>query len=129
MRSYELKPGWRAASFAGFAYQQSGDLAQAERWFRTALQQDPTLATAWFGLAQTRLAQHRPEEAISYLQKAVELQPNADGYHNALGSALEQVSRRSDAIEEYKTELRLHPYQEGARKALERLQAAGPADR
>ena len=129
VRSYELKPGWRAASFAGFAYQQSGDLAQAERWFRTALQQDPTLATAWFGLAQTRLAQHRPEEAISYLQKAVELQPNADGYHNALGSALEQVSRRSDAIEEYKTELRLHPYQEGARKALERLQAAGPADR
>jgi tetratricopeptide (TPR) repeat protein len=129
VRSYELKPGWRAASFAGFAYQQSGDLAQAERWFRTALQQDPNLATAWFGLGQIRLLQHRPDEAISYLQKAVELQPNADGYHYALGSALEQVSRRSDAIEEYKTELRLHPYQEGARKALDRLQAGGSADR
>ncbi len=129
VRSYELKPGWRAASFAGFAYQQSGDLAQAERWFRTALQQDPNLSTAWFGLGQIRLLQHRPDEAISYLQKAVELQPNADGYHYALGSALEQVSRRSDAIEEYKVELRLHPYQEGARKALDRLQAGDPADR
>ena len=30
-RSYELKPGWRAADFAGFAYQQSGDLSQAEQ--------------------------------------------------------------------------------------------------
>lgn len=129
VRSYELKPGWRAASFAGFTYQQSGDLAQAERWFRTALQQDPNLATAWFGLAQIRLLQHRPQEAIPWLQKALELQPNADGYHYALGSALEQVSRRSDAIEEYKVELRLHPYQEGARKALDRLQAGTPADR
>jgi tetratricopeptide (TPR) repeat protein len=87
------------------------------------------LATAWFGLGQIRLLQHQPEEAISYLQKAIELQPNADGYHYALGSALEQLSRRSEAIEEYKTELRLHPYQEGARKALERLQAGRPAER
>ncbi|MGA8763547.1 MAG: tetratricopeptide repeat protein [Candidatus Sulfotelmatobacter sp.] len=125
VRSYELKPGWRAADFAGFAYQQSGDLPQAERWFTTALQQDPALATAWFGLAQIRLLQHRPENAIPYLRNALQLQPDADGYHYALGTALEQMSR-SAAIEEYKTELRLHPYQTGARTALERLHAAEP---
>ena len=121
-RSYELKPGWRAADFAGFAYQQSGDLSQAERWFRTALQLDPSLANAWFGLAQVSLLQHLPEPAITYLRKALEIEPSADGYHYALGAALEQISQPSAAIEEYKTELQLHPYQTGAGKALERLQ-------
>lgn len=121
-RSYELKPGWRAADFAGFAYQQSGDLSQAERWFRTALQLDPSLANAWFGLAQVSLLQHLPEQAITDLKKALELEPSADGYHYALGTALEQVSQRDAAIEEYKTELQLHPYQTGARQALDRLQ-------
>jgi len=121
-RSYELKPGWRAADFAGFAYQQSGDLSQAESWFRTALQLDPSLANAWFGLAQVSLLQHLPEQAITYLRKALQLEPTADGYHYALGTALEQISQRDAAIEEYKTELQLHPYQTGARKALERLQ-------
>jgi protein O-mannosyl-transferase len=122
-RSYELKPGWRAADFAGFAYQQSGDLSQAEHWFRTALQLDPSLANAWFGLAQVSLLQHLPEQAIPYLKKALELEPAADGYHYALGMALEQVSQPRAAIEEYKTELQLHPYQTGAGKALERLQS------
>jgi protein O-mannosyl-transferase len=123
-RSYELKPGWRAADFAGFAYQQSGDLSQAERWFRTALQLDPSLANAWFGLAQVSLLQHLPDQAITYLKRALELEPSADGYHYALGAALEQVSQRSAAIGEYKTELQLHPYQTGARKALDRLEAS-----
>jgi protein O-mannosyl-transferase len=125
VRSYELKPGWRAADFAGFAYQQAGDLSQAEGWFNTALQMNPTLATAWFGLGQVRLLEHRPQEAIPYLRKALELQPAADGVHYEMGVALEQVSERAAAIEEYKTELQLHPYQTGVRKALERLEASG----
>ena len=128
-RSYELKPGWRAADFAGFAYQQSGDLSQAKRWFRTALQLDPGLANAWFGLAQVSLLQHLPEQAITYLKKALELEPSSDGYHYALGTALEQVSQRDAAIEEYKTELQLHPYQTGARQALERLNASATGGR
>lgn len=119
--SYELKPGWRAADFAGFAYQQSGDLNQAERWFQVALQQDPTVATAWFGLAQIRLSQHRPEDAIPYLNKALELQANAEGYHYALGMALEQLSRPKEALREYEIELRLHSQQVGAKKAIDRL--------
>jgi tetratricopeptide (TPR) repeat protein len=129
VRSYELRPGWRAADFAGFAYQQAGDISQAEHWFSTALQLNPSLATAWFGMGQIRLLQHSPEEAIPYLKKALELQPTADGFHYELGTALERVSQESAAIEEYKTELQLHPYQTGARKALDRLQANSPSDK
>jgi len=125
VRSYELKPGWRAADFAGFAYQQSGDLSQAERWFTTALQLDPALANAWFGLAQIRLAQHNPNQAIDFLNQALTIQPDAEGYHYELGAALEQASRPAEALTAYQRELQLHPYQVGAAKAITRLQSAG----
>ena len=125
VRSYEIKPGWRAADFAGFAYQQSGDLPQAERWFRIALQQNPDLANAWFGLAQIRLAQHSPYQAIDCLNKALAIQPDAEGYHYELGTALEQASRPSEALAAYQRELQLYPNQLGAAKAISRLQAAG----
>ncbi len=124
VRSYELEPGWRAADFAGFAFQQSGNLPQAERWFSTALQLNPSLAKAWFGLGQIRLLQHRPEQAIPYLKKALEFDPTADGFHYEMGTALEAVSQSTAAIEEYKAELQIHPYQTAARTALDRLQRA-----
>jgi len=124
-RSYELRPGWRAADYAGFAYEKSGDLALAERWLRLALQSNPTLADAWFGLGQIRLEQKQPAEATVFLQKAISLAPEADGFHYALGMALEQLSQNSAALEAYQTELRLDPYQMGARKAIERLTGAG----
>jgi tetratricopeptide (TPR) repeat protein len=120
-RSYELRAGWYAADYAGFAYQKSGDLSQGERWFRLALQMNPTLADTWFGLGQIRMEQQRPSEAVPLLQKAIALKPDADGYHYALGLAFEQISQKSAALEAYQTELRLHPYQTGARKAIERL--------
>jgi len=122
-RSYELKAGWRAADYAGFAYEKSGDLARAERWFGLALQLDPTLADVWFGLGQLRMEQHRPGDAVVFLQKAITLQPDVDGFHYALGVAFERLSQKSAALQEYQTELRLHPYQTGAHKAIERLSA------
>jgi protein O-mannosyl-transferase len=126
--SYQLKPGWRAAAYAGFAYQQSGDLVQAEQWFKAALQFNPSLGSAWLGLGQIRLAQHLPEEAIPNLRKALEAEPTAEGFHYELGAALEQTGQTSAAIEEYRTELQLHPYQNEARKALDRLHVT-PSDR
>lgn len=121
VRSYDLKASWNAADYAAFAYQNSGDLLQAERWFVLALQQNPSLPDAWFGLGRIRLAQQRPADAVVLFQKALALSPEADGYHYALGSALEQLAQKPAALVEYRTELRLHPYQTGARKAIERL--------
>jgi tetratricopeptide (TPR) repeat protein len=125
VRSYELKPGWRAADFAGFAYQKSGDLSEAERWFLLAFESNPSLPDAWFAMGQIRLEQQRPAEAVVYFQKVLALQPDAEGYHYALGSALEQLGQPSAALEAYRAELRLHPYQAGARKAVERLSHTG----
>jgi protein O-mannosyl-transferase len=128
VRSYELKPGWRAADSAGFAYQESGDLSEAERWFLLALQSNPSLPDAWFAVGQIRLEQQRPAEAVVYFQKGLALRPDAEGYHYALGSALEQLGQTSAALEAYRAELRLHPYQAGARKAVERLSHTGSSE-
>ena len=121
VRSYDLQASWYAADYAAFAFQNSGDLPQAERWFELALQKNPSLADAWFGLGQIRLAQQLPADAAAFFQKAISYHPDADGYHYALGSALEQLGQRSAALEAYQTELRLHPYQTGARRAIDRL--------
>ena len=125
VRSYELKPGWRAADFAGLAYQNSGDLAQAEGWFLLALESDPSLPDAWFALGQIRMREGRPTEAVAFFQKALAIRPDANGYHYALGSALEQSGQIPAALAAYRTELDLHPYQSGARKAVERLSQTG----
>jgi superkiller protein 3 len=127
VRSYELKPGWHAADYAAISFQRSGDLAQAERWYRLALQWNPALADAWFGMGQLRLEQHRPAEAVALIEKALSITPNADGYYYALGFAFEQIPQPDAALAAYQTELRLHPYQTAARKAIERLSSAdGP---
>ncbi len=110
VRSYELKPGWRAADFAGFAFQQSGDLPQAERWFSVSLGARPSgVALPWFGLGQIRLSQHRTEDAIKFFQQAISIDSSAEGFHYEMGEALEESSQPFLAVGEYQEELRLHP--------------------
>ncbi len=120
-RSYELKANWRAADYAGFVNHRIGNLGQAEHWYSLALHLNPSLADAWFGLGQIRVEQHRPVESVMFLEKAVELQPDAEGYHYALGSALEQSGEKQRALEAYRAELRLNPRQTGVQKAIDRL--------
>jgi tetratricopeptide (TPR) repeat protein len=121
VKSYERKAGWKAADYAGFAYQTSGDPQQAERWYTIALQQNPSLADAWFALGQIRVGEQRPADAVPFFQKALAISPSAEGYHYALGLALEQSGQSSAALEAYRTELRLYPAQTGAQRALARL--------
>jgi protein O-mannosyl-transferase len=124
VKSYDLKPGWRAADGAGFAFFNAGDTQQAEYWYTLVLQQNASLADAWFALGQIRLAQRRPAEAVALFQKAIALSPNAEGYHYALGLALEQSGNTAAAMEAYRIELQLYPSQTAARRAVERLAAS-----
>lgn len=124
VRSFELRAGWLAANDAGFAFQKSGNLAQAERWYRVALEMNPSLAEAWFGMGQIRLEQREPATALALFKQALSLKPDAEGYHYALGLALEQLSQNAAALEAYQTELRLHPDHSAARSAIDRLSSA-----
>ncbi len=129
LRSYELRPGWRSAQSAAFAYFENGDLAQSKRWYVTALQINSRLAPAWFTLGQIRMREHSPVDALAFFQNALQLQPEEEGYHYAMGAALEGLSRSAEALQAYQSELRLHPSYIPARQAVERLSAKAGSEK
>jgi tetratricopeptide (TPR) repeat protein len=68
--------------------QQKGDAAGAERWYRRALERDPSEREAWYGLAQCLRQQGRDLEARCHEGRAAGLE--RDEYR------LDELSRQSD---------------------------------
>ena len=55
-------------------------MVEAEKLFRAAIEKNPNFALAYVGLAD-RLATDKGNEAVSYVEKALELDPNlAEAY-------------------------------------------------
>ena len=58
-----------------------GDLVEAERLFRSAIERDPNFALAYVGLADSMVFAYRGAETASALYKALDLDPNlAEAY-------------------------------------------------
>lgn len=74
----------------GDALLEAGQIGTAEAQYSKALQQDPQLSHALYGLAQTSLAKGDPQQALSHLKRAVSLAPR----HGELQALLGQVYRR-----------------------------------
>jgi tetratricopeptide (TPR) repeat protein len=121
VRSYQLRQGWRSANSAAFAYFEANDLTQSKRWYVTALQVNPRIGVAWFTLGQIRLREQSPADALQFFSNALQLQPEEEGYHYALGVALEHLARSPEALAAYTTELKLHPSFRPAGEAVARL--------
>lgn len=95
--------------------------AEADVWYRRALQSDPKNPYASFNLALSLLAQQKAPEAHDLFKVAIRdtkskaLQNKA--YYNA-GVALQREKKLEEAIEAYKSALRLNPNDEQARYNL-----------
>jgi len=78
--------------------------------FQKAIQLDPSLADASFqlGLLYVNARENLPE-AIRLLEKARSLKPDIAGIHTALGSALLQSGKPSEAAAELETAVKLDP--------------------
>ncbi len=76
-RLVEAHPTRRAAHWfnLGFLRDRLGEHAAAEAAFRRALDLEPKLDRAWYGLALTLIQQGRLEDAVVALKKNTELQP------------------------------------------------------
>jgi Flp pilus assembly protein TadD len=70
----------------------SGDQAAAEQHYRIAVKADPSMTTAWIGLASTLAAESKMSEAQDALKTALQLDP-ANTQAQALKTSLGTVAR------------------------------------
>ena len=73
----QAHPTRSAADWFNFAYllEATGGVDEAEGAFRRALELDPKLDRAWYGLGLTLIRQRRFDDAVAALKRNTELQP------------------------------------------------------
>lgn len=83
--------------FLGLTHQELGRNKEAEKAFRKALAIDPQCSEALLGLGMLLLSQNQLPEAIIYLQKHLDLNPNNPDTLDVLVPTLLKVGRVQDA--------------------------------
>lgn len=94
---------------------------QMETYFQRARQVAPQNPDIYMYYATALANSNRASEAIPWLNKSIELDPNYAEAHTLLASILEQQNRNSQAIEHYRLALEAKPYHRPARLHLTKL--------
>jgi tetratricopeptide (TPR) repeat protein len=97
-------------------------LDRAGALFREALEADPKLSAAWFGLGRVAFEQARYGEAEARVRRALRFRSRSARYRNFLGQVLLTQGKKEAAIAEWKKVLDLRP---GNAEAKRLLKAAG----
>jgi len=92
-----------------------------EALMRQRLRKYPADFTAHFNLGAVLQASGRREEAISFLDKALQVRPDSYAAHTNLGAALQELGRADAAIAHYREALSLKPDYINARYNLGNL--------
>jgi tetratricopeptide (TPR) repeat protein len=97
--------------YLGVAYFKMGDLKQAQEQLTRARELNPKDATTHFDLALVFLSQQNYPGAADELEAAIKLSPSSANAlaHQLLGRAYLNSNRSLQAIEEFKTTLKLDP--------------------
>lgn len=99
----------RARVQLGNALAFAGDHSAALREYREALRLRPRYAVALHNAGNVCLLGGRLLEARSFLQEAMEIDPDDASIHNSLAIALNDLGRRTEALTHYRTALSLAP--------------------
>jgi len=92
----------------GTAYQEMGLIDKAEQEFRVAISDVNyrSKELPYYNLARLYLEQGKVEEALSYIERSIEINKSFRMGYNLRGNILERLSRYEEAIESYKTALK-----------------------
>ena len=94
----------------GMTLRVDGQLAEAEPWFKQAVDLDPENAWFWEQLAELQMERQEHGAAISCWERAIELSATERaGPYISLGWSLQEEGRLSEAVEQYRTAVRLQP--------------------
>ncbi len=107
----KLRPGWvEAWSFLGVAYEQSGNLKEAEIALHNALALKSEHPEALCQLAAVAMKFHdRIDEAIELFLKAISIQPSLVAAWNNLGAAYTKQNKTDHAQAAYKKAAEIEP--------------------
>jgi tetratricopeptide (TPR) repeat protein len=113
-----------AMAALGFNLYRQGKLRDAEIVFKGLAALDSTQYYGYAGLGAIALSDHRPAEAVTYLVRAVELNPNDATVHANLGEALLRQAQFDEAARHLDKALDLDPTEEdpGANRARAMIQ-------
>jgi len=93
----------------GIAYHQLMDFKSALRYYRKAIELDPTYAQAMNNIGTVRYAQRNPKGAIKEYRKALKQAPNSASIYSNLGTAYFARKKYQQAFEAYQKAVDLDP--------------------
>ena len=113
-----------------FAHHQSGQLAAAERLYRTILNLNPSHPDALHLMAIIARTRGEPVCAIEYAERAISAKPRFAEAKNTLGVALREIGRVTSALKVFQEAVEINPaYVEAWYNAGNALQMLGlPTD-
>ena len=86
----------------------SGRVAESERWFRRAYEQDPVSLGVNINVGEYLYYARQYERAVQQYRKTIEMDPTFFWAHERLGQAYEQMGRYDDAIAAYRRAIELN---------------------
>jgi len=93
----------------GTAHLGGGDVAEAEKAYRRAIQERPTFTLALLNLGRLLITQHRYNESIDALSLATEVRPDSADSQFLLGQTYLKLKLGSRAVPHLNEALRLDP--------------------
>jgi tetratricopeptide (TPR) repeat protein len=111
----DLMTGARAYLRRGARAQQDGDLEQAQRHYRAAVEADPGLAVAQFSLGTLLVERGDFAQAIVHLQRGTEIDPGSATAFESLATALFRQGRVDESLAALDRALTLDPAHHSAR--------------
>lgn len=101
--------GATADFIAGKFEFEHGNVAQARRYFDSALRFQPENSTVLVYYAALLVRTGNPSQALTYAQRAVSAAPNSPDAYTVLGYAQQACDRTQDAVASWKHSLELRP--------------------
>lgn len=119
----DIRPNEPEALYGKAIYlQNSGRKEQAIEQYKYMLTLDSNHVFAWYNQGYIKLEiEDKPEAAVRYFEKTIEIQPEYVEAHYNLGLSKERAGRVDEAIGHFRRALEINPQYDPAALALERL--------